>query len=162
MPGGEVVTGPETPYEVIPISYADKEADLDESTGAGLSISIMRNSSGGTQMQMQRGGSLGGGGDDPSVEDQTWGEDFPAFRNRRSVVSPANDVWVLRWLPADQEPMMDVFGSDGVLKGSVIIPRDRRLIGFGSGPEGAGVAYFVRTDEVDLQWLERYRVVWAQ
>jgi hypothetical protein len=159
MPGGEVVTGPETPYEVIPISYADKEADLAESTGAGLSISIMRNSSGGTQMQMQRGSSGGGGGDEPSVEDEVWGEDFPPFRNDRTLVSPANDVWVLRWLPADRDPMMDIFGPDGVLKGSVIIPRDRRLIGFGEGPDGADVAYFVRIDEVDLHWLERYRVI---
>jgi hypothetical protein len=159
MPGGEVVTGPETPYEVIPISYADKEADLAASTGAGLSISIMGTSSGGAEMQMQRG-APGGGGDGPSVEEETWGEDFPPFRNRRSLVSPSNDVWVLRWLPAEREPMMDVFGSDGVLKGSVIIPRDRRLIGFGTGPAGGEVAYFVRTDEVDLQWLERYRVVW--
>jgi hypothetical protein len=159
MPDGSIVTGPETPYEVMSISYADKEADLEESTGAGLSISIMRNSSGGTQMQMQRGGS-GAGGDGPSVEEETWGESFPPFRTRRSVVSPANDVWVLRWLPVDREPMMDVFGPDGVLKGSVIIPRDRRLIGFGEGPQGADLAYFVRTDEVDLQWLERYRVVW--
>ncbi|MGD2120144.1 MAG: hypothetical protein PVJ76_00295 [Gemmatimonadota bacterium] len=161
MPSGDVVTGPETPYEVIPISHADKEADLAESTGAGLGISIMRDASGGTQMQMQRGGFGGGGGEGPSVEEETWGENFPPFRNQRTVVSPANDVWVLRWLPADREPMMDVFGPDGGLKGSVIIPRGRRLIGFGEGPEGADVAYFVRTDEVDLQWLERYRVIWG-
>ena len=57
--------------------------------------------------------------------------------------------------------MMDVFGPDGVLKGSIVLPRGRRVIGFGEGPSGADTAYLVRTDEFDLQWLERYRVVWG-
>jgi hypothetical protein len=157
MPDGQVITGPETPYETLPISYADKEDDLERNRGEGLSVNIIRSSSGDTNMQMSRGGSPGGGEDEPSVEDQEWGETFPPFQNRRAVVSPSNDVWVLRWLPVDRPPMMDVFGPDGVLKGSVIIPDDSRLIGFG---RNAAVAYFVRADEVDLQWLGRYRVVW--
>ena len=158
LPDGSVVSGPETPYEVLPISYADKEADLEQNTGTGLSISVMRTAGGDTNMQMARGGG-GGGGDPPSVEDQEWGETFPPFRNQRSVVSPLDEVWVERWLPVDRPPMMDVFGPDGALKGSVIIPRDTRLIGFGEGAGGEATAYFVRTDEVDLQWLERHRVV---
>ncbi len=158
LPGGQVVTGPETPYEARSISYADKEAELEQSSGAGLSIGIMRDASGSTNMQMSRGGSLGGG-DPPSVEDQEWGETFPPFRNRRAIVSPQNEVWVQRWLPVDQPPMMDVFGPDGVLMGSVIVPENSQLIGFGQGPGGGDVAYIVRTDEVGLQWLERYRVI---
>jgi hypothetical protein len=158
LPDGQVVIGPETPYEALTISYADKEADLEQSSGAGLTISIMQSGSGATNMQMSRGGSRGGG-DGPSVEDQEWGETFPPFRNRRSMVSPLNEVWVQRWLPVDQPPRMDVFGPDGVLKGFVITPENSQLIGFGQGPAGGDVAYFVRTDEVDLKWLERYRVV---
>jgi len=157
LPDGQVVTGPETPYESLPISYADKEADLEQSSSSGLSIGIMRDNSGATSMQMSRGMSRGGG-DAPTVEEQDWGETFPPFRNRRSMVSPLNEVWVQRWLPGDRPPMMDVFGPDGVLKGSVIVPERSRLIGFGQGPGGGEVAYFVRTDEVDLMWLERYRV----
>jgi len=160
MPDGSVITGPETPFEAIPISHADKEANLEESSGSGLSISVMMTSSGGTNMQMSRGGSMGGG-DGPSVEDQTWGETFPPFRDRSARVSPANDLWVQRWLPVDRDPLMDVFGPDGVLKGSVVTPRGAELVGFGHGPQGADVAYFVRTDEVGLQWLERYRIVWG-
>jgi len=158
LPDGQVVKGPETPFEALPISYADKEADLTQSSSAGLSIGIMRDNSGATSMQMSRGGSRGGG-DDPSVEDQDWGETFPPFQNRRSIVSPQNDVWVMRWLPVDQPPRMDVFGPDGILKGSVIIPERSQLIGFGRGSGGGEVAYLVRTDEVDLKWLERYRLV---
>ena len=158
LPDGQVVTGPETPYETLPISYADKEADLERSSSSGLSIGIMRDASGTTNMQMSRGMSRGGG-DGPSVEDEEWGETFPPFRNRRSMVSPLNEVWVQRWLPVDQPSMMDVFGPDGVLMGSVIVPDNSQLIGFGQGPRGGEVAYFVRSDEVDLKWLERYRVV---
>ena len=77
-----------------------------------------------------------------------------------AVVSPSNDLWVQRWLPVDRDPLMDVFGPDGVLKGTVVAPRDADLVGFGQGPSSEGVAYFVRTDEVGLQWLERYRIVW--
>ena len=159
MPGGEVVTGPETPFQARTISYSDKEANLEETSTAGLGISISRNSAGATSMQMSRGG-FGMGGDEPAVEDQTWAETFPPFRTRRTVVSPTDHAWVERWLPVDQEPRIDIFGPDGVRKGSVAIPRNRRLIGFGEGPDRADVAYFVRTDEVDLQWLERFRVVW--
>jgi hypothetical protein len=50
LPDGQVVAGPETPYETRSISYADKEADLERSSSAGLSISIMRSNSGATQM----------------------------------------------------------------------------------------------------------------
>lgn len=160
MPDGSVVTGPETPFEAIEISYADKEANLEETSSSGLSISVMMTSSGGTNMQMSRGGSMGGG-DGPTVEGETWGETFPPFMDRGAVVSPANDVWVRRWLPVARDPLMDVFGSDGVLKGSVIAPRDAELVGFGQGPSGNEVAYFVRTDEVGLQWLERYRIIWG-
>lgn len=159
LPNGETISGPETPFESIPIGYDDKVADLERSRSGGLAVSISRNSSGGTQMQMSRGG-MGGGGDGPSVEEEEWGETFPPFQEDGTMVSPANDVWVLRWLPADRPPQMDVFGPDGMFKGSVMIPQGRQLIGFGEGPGGSEVAYLVRTDEVDLKWLERYRVVW--
>ncbi len=86
------------------------------------------------------------GGDGPTVEDQEWGETFPAFRTGRSVVSPSNELWVLRWLPVDEQPIMDVFGPDGVKKGSVSIPERSQLLGFGTGGGGREVAYFIRTD----------------
>lgn len=155
LPDGQVVSGPETPYEILPISTADKEAELEGASRAGLAVAVTRNNSGGTSMQMSRGG-FGLGGEGPSLEDFEWGETFPPFESRNAMVSPTNDVWVLRWLPADRPPVMDVFGPDGILKGSVVIPERSQLIGFG---QGGDVAYFARSDEVDLQWLERYRVV---
>ena len=100
-----------------------------------------------------------GGGDDPSVDDFQWGEEFPPFQPDRSVVSLENELWVQRYLPVGQPPVMDVFGPDGIRTASVQIPENSRLLGFGHGPGGGEVAYFVRTDEVGLMWLERYQVV---
>jgi hypothetical protein len=161
MPDGSVITGPVTPFEAIEISRADKEANLEESSSAaGLSIAVMMTSSGGTSMQMSRGGGGMRMGDAPTVDGETWGETFPPFRDRSARVSPANDLWVQRWLPADSPPRMDIFGPDAVRKGSVVIPRGAELLGFGQGPGGENRAYFVRTDEVGLQWLERYLIRW--
>ena len=106
-------------------------------------------------MQMSRGGS----GDTPAVEDQNWGETFPPFRTGRSAITPSNEVWVMRWHPVDRSAEMDIFGPDGIKKGSVEIPADSRILGFGTGGGTGEFAYFVRTDEVGLQWLSRHRVI---
>jgi hypothetical protein len=54
---------------------------------------------------------------------------------------------------------MDVFDGEGVRLGFVALPEGRQLIGFGSTADGETAAYLVRSDEFDLKWLERYRVV---
>jgi hypothetical protein len=158
MPDGQVVTGPDTPFEALAIGQSDKEADLEAPRSGGLMISMSMGSSGEQSMKMRRGGGFGSG-NAPRVEDSEWGETFPPFRKDRSVVSARNEVWVQRWLPGDRTPAMDVFDSLGVQQGKVEIPARSVLIGFGRTPDGAEVAYFTRSDELDLQWLERYRVV---
>jgi hypothetical protein len=158
LPDGAVVSGPQNPYEALPISRADKEAYLEESSSSGLMVMTTSSSSGESSTRMSRGGSFGGGGR-PSIDDSEWAETFPPFRPDRSRVSPAGEVWVQRWLPSDQPQRMDVFDSTGILKGSVEIPERSRLIGFGKGSGDGEVAYLVRTDDLGLQWLERHRVV---
>ncbi len=158
FPDGRVVAGPVNTFETIPIGEADKEATLEERSGGGLSVAVTRDASGGTSMQMMRGGSMGMG-QEPSVSDYEWAESFAPFRPDRSRVSPENEVWVQRWLPADRPQLMDVFDSAGVRIGSVELPEGTRLMGFGHGPDGTEVAYLTRTDEVGLVWLSRYRVV---
>lgn len=114
-------------------------------------------SSGGGQVSMSRGGF--GGGEGPAVSDFEWAETFPPFQSDRARVSAAGEVWVERWLPADMDPRMDVFDSQGVRVGYVDMPLSSQLLGFGSTADGHEAAYIVRTDEVGLMWLERYRVV---
>jgi hypothetical protein len=41
----------------------------------------------------------------------------------------------------------------------VDLPEGRELIGFGTTANGDPAVYLVRTDEFDLKWLERYRVL---
>ena len=158
LPDGTVVAGPSHDFEPLPISQADKEAYLEESSGGGLMVMTTSSSSGESSTRMSRGGSFGGGGR-PSIDDSEWAETFPPFRPDRSRVSPAGEVWVQRWLPADEQQRMDVFDSTGILRGSVEIPEGSRLIGFGKGSGAGEVAYLVRNDDLGLQWLERYRVV---
>ena len=132
-PDGQVVTGPETAFEPLPIGQADKQAELDAPRSGGMMISWSMGSSGEQSMSMRRGGSFGGG-DPPRVEEFEWSETFPPFRNGRAMVSARNEVWVQRWLPMDRTPVMEVFDSLGVRLGKVELPRAATLIGFGSNP----------------------------
>jgi hypothetical protein len=91
--------------------------------------------------------------------DFEWAREFAPFQPDRSLVSPAGELWVERWLPADLPPQLDVFDGQGVKVGTVDLPGGRQIIGFGTTSAGEPAAYLVRTDEVDLKWLERYRIV---
>ena len=55
--------------------------------------------------------------------------------------------------PFDDVPSYDVFDSWGARVGTVKLPPNGRLVGFGRNS-----AYVVRTDEDDLQYLQRYRL----
>jgi hypothetical protein len=158
MPDGRVISGPETPFEPLPVSQSDKEAELAAPRSGGLMISMSMGSSGERSMSMSRGGSFGSR-EGPQVEDFDWMETFPPFRDGRAMVSSRNEVWVQRWLPVDHTPTMDVFDSLGIRIGSVQTPPRATLIGFGRTPDGTEVAYFTQPDEFDLLWLKRYRVV---
>jgi hypothetical protein len=54
--------------------------------------------------------------------------------------------------PGDATPKYDRFDAAGRLVGQVTLRPRSRVVGF-----GAGTVYVVRTDEDDLQYLERYR-----
>jgi hypothetical protein len=68
------------------------------------------------------------------------------------LVSPEGEVWVLRTRPAgDKIPVYDVFDGSGGLAKKVSLKPNSRVAGFGKG-----VVYVVRTDDDDLQYLQRY------
>ena len=95
----------------------------------------------------------------PGTDEFQWAERYAPFRPDRALVSPSGQLWVERWLPPGQPPVMDVFDGEGVKLGTVNLPQDRRIIGFGSTATGDPAIYLVRTDEYDLKWLERYRLL---
>jgi hypothetical protein len=157
-PDGRTVAGPPNRVETRRIADSDKIAFLEQRTASGLMMMVTSSSSGANTMAMTRGGA-GMMGDEPNLTDYEWAEDFPPFRPDRSRVSPTGELWVERWLPATMDPQMDIFDGAGMKLGTVGLPPGRELIGFGSTADGSPAVYLVRTDEFDLKWLERYRVL---
>jgi hypothetical protein len=49
--------------------------------------------------------------------------------------------------------VIDVFDGSAKKTGEVLLPVGCRVVGF-----GRGTVYLARTDQDDLQWLERYRI----
>jgi hypothetical protein len=157
-PDGRTVSGSPNPVEVQGIADADKLAFLERRSSSGLMMMVTASPSGPNNMTMMRGGA-GMMGDEPNLMDYEWAEVFAPFRPDRSRVSPAGELWVERWLPASRNPQMDVFDGEGSKLGTVDLPEGRELIGFGTTADGSPAVYLVRTDEFDLKWLERYRVL---
>jgi hypothetical protein len=90
----------------------------------------------------------------PTPQFDDWPEVLPAFRARSPIVSPDGRLWVERFRSAgDSVPVLDVFDATGNAVARLTLPRKTRLIGF-----GAEALYLVRTDDDDLQHLERYRI----
>ena len=81
-------------------------------------------------------------------------ETMPPFVGRGSVfATPDGEAWVLRTRPAsDKIPTYDVFDRSGALVKKVSLNPDSRVVGFGKG-----TVYVARTDEEDLQYLQRYK-----
>ncbi len=159
-PDGRTVLGPPTPYEAGRISDEDKREYLANRGSSGLMMMVSQSSDGGMEMAMSRGGGgMMGGDEEPNLRDFTWAEEFAPFRPDRSRISPEGFLWVERWLPGGAPPRMDVFDGEGVRVGSVDLPPDRQLIGFGHTAGGEPALYLVRTDEFDLRYLERYRLI---
>jgi len=97
-----------------------------------------------------------GGGAPPSVKlpDPEFADTKPAFFGSSAVqVSPEGEVWVQRTQPAGtKNPLYDVFDRTGKLVRHVTLNPKSAVRGFGKG-----TVYVVRTDDDDLQYLERYR-----
>jgi hypothetical protein len=152
-PNGQRVVGPDMPYRKLPVTDADR-AEYRERQRSAQAIG----------MTVRIGGGPGGqGGSGVSAAPATirpeeptdWPDFKPPFVANETTVGPDGRLWVLRSRPAgDEVPTYDVFDSFGKLAGTVKLPPNTRLVGFGRNS-----AYVVRTDEDDLQYLARYRVL---
>jgi hypothetical protein len=144
-PAGTVTRGPEQPYTPIPVTDADREA-----------VAEARRSAGGMRVMMGPGGTqvtMGGqAADAPPMDDtEDWPDTKPPFSAGAARIAPNGHLWLLRSRRADDPvPVYDVFDGAGRLIRRVALPRDTRLVGF-----GARSVYLVRTDDSDLQYLER-------
>ncbi len=134
------VAGPTVPYSPIRVTEADKRAYMEQQAANPPTMVVM-------------GGGGGGSVQRPQMPAPTFAETKPAFTGNPSVLaSPDGEVWVLRTRPAnDHTPVYDVFDSSGRLARKVSLARGSRVVGFGRQS-----VYVVRTDEDDLEYLQRF------
>jgi hypothetical protein len=150
---GTKVTGAATPYERVRITGEEREAFLKSQTRPGNII--VRNSSGaGGGAGTPRSAPIPRSSDPFADEPVVWPEHKPPFLAGAAAVAPDGRLWVLKTRRHDDPvPVYDVFDGAGRLVERLALPERTRLAGF-----GRGVAYLVRTDDDDLQWLSRYRL----
>ena len=88
---------------------------------------------------------------------EPWPEYAPAFRQYSAMTrhaGAASQVWVLRTRRSDSDSVhYDVLDISGRLAARVTMAPKSRVIAFGNG-----TAYVTRTDDDDLQHLQRYRL----
>jgi hypothetical protein len=151
-PNGQKTSGPAIAFEKIRVTDEDKKQYRERSASgaAGLAITMsQRVGPGGTTSSANVGAP-------PTVqlpEPTDWPDVKPPFLGSAAIGAPNGQVWVLRTRPAkDKIPTYDVIDATGKVVSRVALPANTRLVGFGNG-----TVYLARSDEDDLQYLQRYR-----
>jgi hypothetical protein len=144
---GVASPGPDTDYDPVRITNAEKEAWADRQANTTATFVAMGGSGGGRSggtFEVPR----------PDLDEVEFPDHKPPFPSDAARATPEGEVWVLRHQSHRDEvrALFDVFDRRGELVNRVRLPEGRRLVGFGDG-----VLYAVVTDDDDLQWLERYR-----
>jgi hypothetical protein len=136
------VTGPPVNYEPVKIGSAEKNAWADRMAARGLAVEIENGQRRTTRIPR------------PNIDRQQWPGVMPPFTGTLAVLAaPTGELWVRRAQPASSKtPVYDVFDARGRLTRQVALDGDRTILGFGSG-----TVYVARTDDDDLQWIERYK-----
>lgn len=150
---GAHTVGSEIEYEPIVITQADRDAWLESRAnpqGGGMLITMGAGGGGGNvrAAPAPRGARMAG----PQVAEEDWPEVKPPFPPSAVSATPEGELWVLRHVASGAAPEYEVFDGGGDLVRTVVLADNSRVIGFGNG-----VVYVARTDEDDLQLLERYR-----
>jgi hypothetical protein len=144
-PSKQLSRGPAVPFTPVKVGEAEK-AEYRQSQITNAPLAIMRTNDNG---RVQTNASTL----PPAEEPKEWPATKPPFAGQ-IIAAPNGEVWVARSRPAsDLIPKYDVFSATGKLTRQVALPKNTRLVGFGN----AGAIYTVRTDEDDLQYLQRFR-----
>ena len=141
--GGASAAGPTQSYTPMAVTDADKKEIIEQRKRQ-------------RPMTIMIGGPAGRAGPSPNIQvpDPEFADTKPPFDgNGAVVVSPEGEVWVQRTQPAGtRNPLYDVFDRTGKLVRKVTLNPQSVVRGFGNG-----TIYVVRTDDDDLQYVERYR-----
>jgi len=144
---GKAVAGPPQPYTPLKVTEAEKALYKENLKKVKpMTITIGGPGGGGTRAGPPPAGF--------QPEEPEFAETMPPFVGRGSAfATPEGEVWVLRTRAAsDKIPTYDVFDKTGALVKKVSLNPDSRVVGFGKG-----TVYVARTDEDDLQYLQRYK-----
>ena len=147
-PTRAVTRGATVAFTPVQVGNAEKQEYRDQSKNAGgISISRTDGGSGGAQTRASTA-------PPPFEEPAEWPKAKPPFNSSGIFVTPTGEIWIARNRSAsDPVPSYDVFSATGKLTGKVVLPKQTRVIGFGSG----GTIYTIRVDDDDLQYLQRFR-----
>jgi hypothetical protein len=140
---GKATPGPVQPYTPIRVTEAEKALYKDNARRAPRNV-----------ISIGPGGTRSTAAPNIPQEEPEFAETMPPFTGRGSVAAtPDGEVWVLRTRSAsDKVPVYDVFDKTGTLVKKVSLNPNSRVVGFGKG-----TVYVARTDDDDLQWLQRYK-----
>jgi hypothetical protein len=137
---GRATPGPTMPYTPLRVTEADK-AEYRATLSANPPTMIVMGGGGGGARPIA-----------PQLPEPTFAEAKPPFSGNAAQVTPEGEVWVLRTRRAgDKIPVYDVFDASGRLARKVSLSAGSRVVGF-----GASSVYVVRTDEDDLEYLQRF------
>ncbi len=146
--GASSSKGTPIPYEKIKLTEKHKAQWRDSRRNA--SMITMRVGPGGSSASAGSPGAT-----NMSIPEPTdWPDVLPPFTNNSAFAAPNGQIWIARTRDAaDDIPKYDVIDAAGKLVFRVALPAKTRVAGFGNG-----VVYTVRTDEDDLQYLQRFRL----
>lgn len=136
------------PVTVRPVPIRDAERkEWAASIGRGLSIQV-ESRNGEMTTSFRRGQP---GGQEPDLSGVEWPTHKPPFISANVFATPEGEIWVERSVAAGAPRRYDQFDRQGNHLGQVVLQPSRRIVAFGNA-----TVYVARTDEDDLQYLERY------
>ena len=154
---GSVRSGAPVAWDAVPVRQAEKEAWVGEQSSRSVQTATFMTGGGGgappssgMAAAAARTMTFGGGSDD--VDDYEWPETLPAFTGS-ILVDPEGRAWLRRHQPVGAPFLYDIFKPDAEHAGTVEIAEGHTVRGFGDG-----VVYATFRDEVDLVYIERYRL----
>jgi hypothetical protein len=147
--GGVKNTTAAVPYEPVKVTDADKEAMRDSLKKAR---EVMKKTIG--ELAASRGAKADQIPSFQLDEPSDWPAVKPPFTVNGLRIAPNGQLWITRLGPAGEKgSTCDVIDTNGRLLYRLRLPERTSLVGI-----GAKAIYTVRTDEDDLQYLQRYKL----
>ena len=154
---GSVRSGAPVAWEAVPVGQAEKEAWVRRQNSRSVQMATFATGGGGGASPgagmagaAARTMTLGGASED--VDDYEWPETLPPFTGS-VLIDPEGRAWLRRHQPVGASFLYDIFTPDAEHAGTVEIAEGHTVRGFGDG-----VVYATFRDEVDLVYIERYRL----